>query len=115
MKVLLLSCSTGGGHNSCAHYIEEELKANNIECIFKDFYDIVNINAKELSSKLYLSTLGGNGEIFKSVYKLGELYSKTRIKSPVYLINKLHCNSMYNYIKEKKIIVKLLNGLEFIK
>ena len=52
MKVLLLSCSTGGGHNSCAHYIEEELKANNIECIFKDFYDIVNINAKELSSKL---------------------------------------------------------------
>lgn len=103
MKVLLLSCSTGGGHNSCAHYIEEELKANNIECIFKDFYDIVNINAKELSSKLYLSTLGGNGEIFKSVYKLGELYSKTRIKSPVYLVNKLHCNSMYNYIKENKI------------
>ena len=51
MKVLLLSCSTGGGHNSCAHYIEEELKANNIECIFKDFYDIVNINAKELSSE----------------------------------------------------------------
>ena len=29
MKVLILSCSTGGGHNSCARYIEEELKANN--------------------------------------------------------------------------------------
>ena len=26
MKVLILSCSTGGGHNSCGHYIEEELK-----------------------------------------------------------------------------------------
>ena len=42
MKVLILSCSTGGGHNSCARYIEEELKTNNIECEFKDFFDIVN-------------------------------------------------------------------------
>ena len=30
MKVLILSCSTGGGHNSCAKYIEEELVSNNI-------------------------------------------------------------------------------------
>lgn len=103
MKVLLLSCSTGGGHNSCAHYIEEELKENNIECIFKDFYDIVNVNAKELSSKIYLSTLGGNGEVFKNVYKLGELYSKTKIKSPVYLVNKLHRNKLYKYIEDNKI------------
>ena len=48
MKVLILSCSTGGGHNSCARYIEEELKANNIECEFKDFFDIVNPKGKEL-------------------------------------------------------------------
>ena len=41
MKVLLLSCSTGGGHNSCAKYIEEELELNNIKCEFKNFYDIV--------------------------------------------------------------------------
>ena len=74
MKVLLLSCSTGGGHNSCAHYIEEELKANNIECIFKDFYDIVNINAKELSSKLYLASLKGNGKILIDSIALSFLY-----------------------------------------
>ena len=54
MKILLLSCSTGGGHNSCARYIEEELKENNIECEFKDFYDIVNEKAKNLSEKIYL-------------------------------------------------------------
>ncbi|UKI57389.1 MAG: hypothetical protein L6V81_08635 [Clostridium sp.] len=54
MKILLLSCSTGGGHNSCARYIEEELKENNIKCEFKDFYDIVNEKAKDLSEKIYL-------------------------------------------------------------
>ena len=57
MKVLILSCSTGGGHNACAKYILEELKENNIEAKFKDFYEIVNKNGKDLSSKIYLSSL----------------------------------------------------------
>lgn len=26
MKILILSCSTGGGHNACGHYIEREFK-----------------------------------------------------------------------------------------
>lgn len=99
MKVLILSCSTGGGHNSCAKYIKEELLSNNIECEFKDFFDIVNVKAKDLSSKIYLSTLGNNGKIFKKVYTLGEMYSKTKLKSPVYLVNKLHKKSLLNYIK----------------
>lgn len=98
MKVLVLSCSTGGGHNSCARYIKDELSVNGIKAVFKDFYDIVNENAKELSSKIYLKTLGENGGVFKNVYKLGELYSRTKIKSPVYLINKLHKNKLYNFI-----------------
>lgn len=99
MKILILSCSTGGGHNSCARYIEEELKANNIECEFKDFFDIVNPKGKELSSKLYLASLKGNGKIFKGVYSLGEAYSSKGITSPVYLVNKLHKRSLLNYIK----------------
>lgn len=98
MKALVLSCSTGGGHNSCANYICEELQSNGISTTYSDFYDIVNANAKELSSKIYLKTLSGNGEIFKNAYKLGELYSKTRITSPVYLVNKLHTKKLYNYI-----------------
>lgn len=103
MKILIISCSTGGGHNACAKYILEELKNNNIEAEFKDFYDIVNKKAKKLSEKLYLSTLNGNGKIFKVVYKLGELYSKTKLKSPVYLVNKLYKKNLYNYIIQNKI------------
>ena len=37
------------------------------------------------------------GEIFKRVYKLGEAYSNTGIKSPVYLVNKLHKRTLYKY------------------
>ena len=70
MKILILSCSTGGGHNSCARYIEEELKENHIECEFKDFFDIVNPKAKELSSKIYLASLKQNGKVFQGAYFL---------------------------------------------
>ena len=98
MKILILSCSTGGGHNSCARYIEEELKENNIECEFKDFFDIVNPKAKELSSKIYLASLKGNGKVFKGLYSIGDLYSDSRLTSPVYLDNKLHANSLLKYI-----------------
>lgn len=100
MKVLILSCSTGGGHNSCAKYVLEELKDNNIESDFYDFYDIVNKKGKDLSSKIYLMSLNNDGLLFKEAYKMAELYSKTGITSPVYLMNKTHKNKLYEFIKE---------------
>lgn len=100
MKVLILSCSTGGGHNACGHYIEEELKKNNILCDFVDYFDILGPKAKKRSEKIYLGSTKGNGELFKFVYKLGEAYSKTGFTSPVYGLNKLSKEKIYSYIKE---------------
>ena len=37
MKVLVLSCSTGGGHNACAHYITEEFKSHKIACDYANY------------------------------------------------------------------------------
>lgn len=111
MKVLILSCGTGGGHNACARYVEEELKENNIDSQFRDFFEIVNIKGKELSEKLYLSSLGMNGEIFKNVYRLGEIYSKTKMTSPVYLVNKLHKKALYKYIVENEFDLVVVSHL----
>ena len=33
MKVLILSCNTGGGHNSAAHAVEEVVKAHGDEAV----------------------------------------------------------------------------------
>ena len=46
-KLLVLSCSTGGGHNACGHYIEKEFKDNNITCDFADYFDIMGPKAKK--------------------------------------------------------------------
>lgn len=100
MKVLILSCSTGGGHNSCANYIKEELTLNNIECNFIDFFDIFGKNAKKMSSDIYLKTLSNNGKIFKNVYKAGEFVSKSKLQSPVYIFNKMFKKKLYEYIQK---------------
>lgn len=98
MKVLVLSCQTGGGHNACGRYIKEELNNNHIECDFKDYFDILGNNAKDMAEKIYLNTTKGNGNVFKIVYSLGEKYSDTGLTSPVYLFNKLRRNKLYDYI-----------------
>ena len=100
MKVLVLSCSTGGGHNSCARYITEEFNDNNIECHFKDYLELIGEKRASLVEKLYLDSTRGNGNVFRGVYKLGELYNKSNITSPVYLMNKLAKDKLYNYIKD---------------
>lgn len=64
MKTLVLSCSTGGGHNACGHYIEEEFKRNNIACDFVDYFEIFDPKAKEQAEKIYLKTTKGNGSPF---------------------------------------------------
>ena len=99
MKVLILSCNTGGGHNSCGKYIQEELLLNNIECDFKNYFEIVNITNKDFSGSLYIKSIGKNGGLFKYLYKIGDAYDKTKIKSPVYLAAKAVSNKLYKFIK----------------
>ena len=101
-KVLVLSCSTGGGHNSAASAITEELRNKGVQVDFKEYLDLINYKIANVVNKLYISSTKGNGAVFKRVYKLGELYEKTKITSPVYGVNKLHRRKLYNYIVENK-------------
>lgn len=98
MKILLLSCNTGGGHNSCARYIQDELVSNGIECYFKNYFEIVHLSKKDFSNKIYVNSLGKRGGIFNYAYKIGDEYDKTNLISPVYLVNKLYSSRLYKFI-----------------
>ncbi len=98
MKVLILTCSTGGGHNSCARYLKEEFNDHGIPCDYQDYFDIVGKKASQIAEKIYLDTTKNNGLIFKGVYRLGELYDKTPMPSPVYGLNKLIKEKLYKFI-----------------
>lgn len=100
MKILILSCGTGGGHNSAALAIQENLLDKGIEADFFEYLDIINSKVKNSINHLYISSTCGNGKVFKTVYRLGELYQKTKLKSPVYQLNYLNRNKLYAYIIE---------------
>lgn len=102
MKILILSCGTGGGHNSAALAISEELNKRNIKSDFKEYLDIINPKIRSHVNKLYIRSTTGKGKLFKSIYRLGELYRKTKIKSPVYQLNSLSKNKLYKYIIENQ-------------
>jgi len=102
MKVLILSCSTGGGHDSAARAIMENLKDYNIQTEIINSY---NLKSKRFAKKiddLYINIVTKRPRVFKKIYKLAELISKTRIISPVYGINKLFAKTLEEYIIEKK-------------
>ncbi len=102
MKVLVLSCNTGGGHNSCGRYIQSELILNNIECDFVDYFSILGNKLSKKVERLYLKSTSGQGYIFKNVYKLGETYNKTSLPSPVYELNKLAKHKLQEYLDTNK-------------
>lgn len=100
MKIVVFTCSTGGGHNSCAKYIACEFNKNGISCDVKDYMQLAGEKASKKAEKLYLDSTKGKGNIFKTVYKIGELYNKTGIKSPVYAFNKRLVKNLDNFLEE---------------
>lgn len=105
-KVLILSSGTGGGHNSAAKAIKEDLTDKGIKADFIEYLDIINPKLRNKINNLYLGSTKKNGKIFKVVYKLGEMYQKTSFKSPVYALNSLNRKKLYKYIVD--------NGYKYI-
>ncbi len=101
-KVLILSCGTGGGHNSAAKAIQEELLNKGIQADFFEYLDIINPKLSNKINMLYLKSTKGKAKIFKSAYHLGEIYQKTKLKSPVYALNSLTNKTLYKFIQDNK-------------
>ncbi len=100
MKIVVFTCNTGGGHNSCAKYIAEEFNKNGITSDVVDYMSLASSKASIRAEKLYLSSTKGNGNIFKVVYKLGEAYNKTGLKSPVYAFNKRLVKKLDKFLED---------------
>ena len=101
-KVLILSCGTGGGHNTAAKAIQEELLAKGIKTDFKEYLEIINPKLKDRVNNLYIKSTNKNGKVFKRVYHLGTIYEKTKLISPVYFFNSLNKKKLYTYIKDNQ-------------
>lgn len=74
MKVLLLSCNTGEGHNSAATAVSETLEAHGIECNIKNAFDFISDTMSELISKGHVFVYRNMPHVFGAGYKIEEKY-----------------------------------------
>ncbi|MDY3862245.1 MAG: glycosyltransferase [Ruminococcus sp.] len=99
MKILLLSCSTGEGHNSAAKAIGEAAKRRKIEYVIADPVAFASEKAKNVVSSAYNNMIKHTPKMFGAVYKIGDLFERTGVKSPIYFANASYAENLDKYIR----------------
>lgn len=103
MKVLILSCSTGEGHNSAAKAISETLVSMNIDCTIMDPIVLKSKKVSNTVASAYNGLIRKAPGLFGIVYKLGSFYEWLRLPSPVYWANSKCAGELYEYIRNNQI------------
>ena len=101
-KILILSCSTGEGHNSAAKALKRVIENDGIQC---DIYDALGLAGKRLSNKvsrIYEKSV--RTSLFGIMYAIGEWYSAIRFRplSPIYRFNKTYAKELYCLICDNR-------------
>ena len=100
MHILLLSCSTGEGHNHCARAVRQVLETMGHET---DFFDLLHLFGEPGPVSMdgllnVISTKAPN--LFGLMYKAGERVSALGVTSPVYLVNTTYGDELCNLINQ---------------
>lgn len=100
MKILLLSCSTGEGHNHCALAVKEALDARGHETSFLDMLHMFG-DPGPLSFDKILNRISTKApDVFGVMYHAGAMYSATGVTSPVYMANIRHARQLNAFIRD---------------
>ena len=98
MKILILSCNTGEGHNSSGKALQTALISRGVECDIEDTLALRSKHFSKAISELY--ELSIKTALFGWAYRLAERYStlQLKIKSPVYAFNWLYAKRLAELI-----------------
>ena len=102
MKVLILSCKTGGGHDAAGMAVKEELEAEGHEAVLFDYLVLAGQKVSQTVGDVYVNTVKKAPLVFGLVYKLGMAVSRITRKSPVYYVNAKMGKYLQAYLGEEK-------------
>lgn len=111
MEALILSCGTGGGHNSAGKAVMEELKRRNHNAVMLNPY---NLRSKKLAGKInnaYIYLAQKAPRFFGAVYGAGQLYRKLPFRSPVYFINHCMVSTLGEYLEQNHFDIIIMTHL----
>ena len=100
MDALIFSCGTGGGHNSAANAIKQELLRRGHRVTMLDPYSLSNTRVGSLINQSYINLVKKAPRLFGLVYQLGNLYRRLPVHSPVYHINHRMALPVQRFLEE---------------
>lgn len=100
MKVLLLSCNTGEGHNSAARAIKEQFDTRGIPCTIENALAFASEKISEYVCNTYIKLTLRTPKLFGWGYRVGRDIASPKRKSPVYFANKMYADALGKYIEE---------------
>ena len=77
MKVLILSCNTGAGHNACARAIQEELTERHLPCDIRDALAFVSKDLSRLISQGHVWLYKNVPQLWAEGYTFAEKHPQT--------------------------------------
>lgn len=100
MKILILSCNTGEGHNSSGKALQSALIERGVQCDMEDTLALKSEWLSKFVSELYEASI--KTALFGIVYRLAEHYSALQLKSksPIYALTSLYTQRLAKLIKE---------------
>ena len=107
MRILILSCNTGGGHNSAAKAIKEAFDAKGHICDIMDVLSFGGQKASDLVCDAYIEMVKKTPKLFGEMYKLGTKVGQfnqetDKFRSPVYYVNKIYADALEDFIKKNE-------------
>lgn len=100
MRVLILSCNTGGGHNSAGRAMEERLKREGEQVTMLDIMSLAGQRTSKIVGNTYINVAKYTPRLFHAAYRAGDFISSARHKSPVYYANALMAKYLGQYLME---------------
>ena len=104
MEALILSCSTGGGHNAAAQAVADAIDRRGSHAILLDPYTLEGQNVADAVGSAYVNLVKSHPELFGLVYRIGKRYCQIQLrlphKSPVYRAQKKAAACLKEYLEK---------------
>lgn len=111
MDALILSCGTGGGHDSAAKAIMEEMCIRGHTATMLNPYTLCSEELAQKVNNTYVTMVQNRPHLFGALYSAGQIYRKLPGKSPVYYINRRMIPIMKNYLSNHSYDVIIITHL----
>ena len=109
MKILILSCNTGEGHNSAGWAVKEYLELQGHQVVMEDMMLLKGARTSKAVGGAYVGIVKHFPLLFGLGYRLGGWVSSDKRKSPVYYACSLLAGR-FRWLRSEQIIPVFLSG-----